>query len=214
MSEHTYADRNQHLRGMGFATYADYLASPLWEGIRRRAYQYHGFKCKLCKKAKADSMHHISYSRVVLEGHDLSKLSPLCDPCHKMVEYNGDRKRTLVQAQTHYRRLKQQMSNKSGVLKPKQGRQLSEVKFCVLCSNFLPKTGECKVCIRKMGQLRYDQGTVLGKFKIREMWQKLPKVKKNPLSPAECERRKQAAIKKFYNRKLSARLADKLNKRV
>ena len=103
----TYHQRNLLLKELGFvddrnrASYFHYLQSKLWHGIRKRAYRIHGRNCKLCPH-RATLVHHLSYSRAVLMGHDLTQLAPLCKICHNRVEMRKGRKRKLVSAQLRY----------------------------------------------------------------------------------------------------------------
>ena len=102
----TYAERNSVLRGLGYPSYAAYLASDLWREVRARAYREIGSVCKLCARP-AQVVHHLSYSQEVLTGRDIrSGLAPLCNRCHERVERTPEgRKRSLRGAQEQYERL-------------------------------------------------------------------------------------------------------------
>lgn len=93
----TYSQRNLTLQQMGFANYAEYLASDLWKSIRAKAFRKKRNLCKLCS-GPGQVLHHLSYSRTVLEGRHNSKLVIMCHKCHKEIEFdeNGD-KRTVQQ---------------------------------------------------------------------------------------------------------------------
>lgn len=101
----TYEQRNILLRELGFRTYSVYLNSRIWYAIRNSAYRIHGRTCRLCPR-RAITIHHLSYTRAVLLGQDLSLLAPLCRYCHDQVEFSTDgRKRTLTSSQRHYYKL-------------------------------------------------------------------------------------------------------------
>lgn len=127
----TYANRDALLHEMGFTSYAEYLASQLWSGIRTAAFQLHGAQCKLCK-SRAVVIHHLSYNKSVLLGKDLNGLAPLCDKCHYKVEFSKkNRKHSLEEAKTVFDRLAN--SKKS--------------KRCNLCGNKIRKRGgACRSC--------------------------------------------------------------------
>ncbi len=100
-----YASRNRVLAGMGFATYLEYLASPLWKSIRVDVFKLHGDKCLICK-SPWQCVHHLSYGRDVLDGKDLGKLTPLCLECHYKVEFTAAGvKRSFESSQAEYDRL-------------------------------------------------------------------------------------------------------------
>jgi 5-methylcytosine-specific restriction endonuclease McrA len=100
----TYEQRNILLRELGYPTYAIYLQSQPWSIIRQQAYHIHGHTCRLCPR-RATTIHHLSYTRTVLLGDDLSLLAPLCRHCHNQVEFSGKRKRTIASSQRHYYKL-------------------------------------------------------------------------------------------------------------
>ena len=81
-----YEKRDQVLKVMGFKSYDEYLASPLWKKIRAKAYARCG-TCRLCP-AKADNIHHASYEYKVLRGVSPQKLIPLCRSCHEGIEFD------------------------------------------------------------------------------------------------------------------------------
>lgn len=80
-----YARRNATLRGMGYTSYADYLASPLWKSIRKRVLSKAKYKCHICRGG-ATQVHHRSYSRDTLEGRWLSHMNAICRDCHRSGE--------------------------------------------------------------------------------------------------------------------------------
>lgn len=72
---------------MGFPSYADYLRSPLWQGIRRRFLAANG-SCYLCRKA-ASQVHHTSYTQADLDGTRTTGLRALCPTCHHAIEFRN-----------------------------------------------------------------------------------------------------------------------------
>lgn len=92
-----YERRDRNVRKIGFATYADYLASPLWARIRREAMERSGRRCECCGQP-AVQVHHRSYAVACLLGQRPQWLTPICDACHGRGEWNGTKKRTLSKA--------------------------------------------------------------------------------------------------------------------
>lgn len=105
MSGNSYRARNEVLKDMGYASYEDYLCSDLWHRIRARCFARFGTRCRMCT-GRAQLIHHLSYGREVLEGRHLDPLIPLCEDCHKKLEFKPDgKKRSVIAMQTTYRRL-------------------------------------------------------------------------------------------------------------
>lgn len=89
-----YAQRDRVLNEMGFASYRDYLASPLWQRIRARMLK----ACPTCPCGKpAEQIHHRTYKRRYLEGRGLihKYLVPICRTCHEAIEFEGSEKLSL-----------------------------------------------------------------------------------------------------------------------
>lgn len=87
MSWKKYGVRNRVLESMGFATYADYLASNVWKQLRARKLSETP-NCELCHQ-KAYFIHHASYGRKVLKGERTDGLVSICEPCHKFLEFDN-----------------------------------------------------------------------------------------------------------------------------
>jgi hypothetical protein len=96
-----YRRRNKVLAGLGFASYEDYLASPLWAEIRERKLAAEGRRCFACGKV-ATQVHHGDYERETLrpifhplqreydswsDWLDMADLYAVCEPCHKWAEH-------------------------------------------------------------------------------------------------------------------------------
>lgn len=101
-----YRNRNRELRKLGFNSYAEYLASELWSNIRAKVLRDKGRKC-FCCGARADTVHHQTYHVSVLNGKDRRPLQPVCDGCHRRIEFDeSGGKRPLHEVHRAARRLK------------------------------------------------------------------------------------------------------------
>ena len=80
----------------GFTSYKEYLNSPLWKEIRRKALQKRKHVCCGCGN-RASQIHHSSYKEDVMldEGR---YLYALCSDCHKYIEFNNGKKNSLEEA--------------------------------------------------------------------------------------------------------------------
>ena len=85
-----YVTRNAILASLGYPTYAEYLASDRWAGIRRSVLKRDGWLCRLCGGAAAE-VHHASYSRAALLGRETTHLHSVCRECHEWVEFRPGR---------------------------------------------------------------------------------------------------------------------------
>lgn len=92
-----YASRNRLLSDMGYTSYSDYLASPLWYGIRLRVLKRDENKCFGCGR-RASQVHHRSYTKANLGGHTLEKMVSICRACHERIEFDGETKLSPVAA--------------------------------------------------------------------------------------------------------------------
>lgn len=88
MSSLVYAERNRTLIELGFPSYSHYLGSDVWKEIRRLALKGN---CHCGKQAT--QLHHRSYAKEVLLGEDLTQLLPICNGCHKRIEFTKDGKK-------------------------------------------------------------------------------------------------------------------------
>ncbi len=127
----TYADRNTLLKQLGYNSYAEYLASPLWQRIRTLVIEFYGNRCKVCAR-RATTTHHLSYKRRVLIGYELESIVRLCESCHYKIEFDAKgTKRSLEAARTEYQRL----------IVPKKTVR------CLLCGCPIRKNGgPCRAC--------------------------------------------------------------------
>jgi len=85
MSQLSHSQRSRkafwrRLEALGYATYADYLASDHWKDVRRRFWSSKlGQRCAGCK-GKPTQIHHRTYAR--LGDERLNDLVAVCRPCH------------------------------------------------------------------------------------------------------------------------------------
>lgn len=95
-----YKQRGRLIRQLGLGqTYAEYLASPRWQGIRARVMQRDAGLCQVCG-AKATQVHHQRYRRDNLLGLSLAHLIAICGDCHRIVEFSeAKRKRPPSEAE-------------------------------------------------------------------------------------------------------------------
>lgn len=66
--------------------YQIYLESDLWKHIRARVLARDGGICRMCGST-AQTVHHESYDREVLDGRRDDKLHSLCKLCHSDIEF-------------------------------------------------------------------------------------------------------------------------------
>lgn len=102
-----YAKRNATLKQLGFASYREYLESPLWAEIRARVFRLKGSECFLCGGA-ATQLHHNRYRLEELTGDNLKEIKPLCRPCHEQIEFFMQQKRPIRQVKAWYHRMRRE----------------------------------------------------------------------------------------------------------
>ncbi len=83
-----YQKRDEVLFRLGFASYGDYLKSPLWKVIREAKLAVDE-RCECCGD-KAQQVHHLEYKRTVLTGKERHKLVSVCEPCHVKIEFTSE----------------------------------------------------------------------------------------------------------------------------
>lgn len=91
-----YEKRNDNLSSLGYRTYQEYLDSEDWSRIRERHLVDYPV-CLLCD-FPAQQVHHMSYDFETLLGLKKYRLVQLCSVCHKEIEFAGDKKRYLKDA--------------------------------------------------------------------------------------------------------------------
>lgn len=92
----SYKSRNMWLKLLGFDSYREYLASPLWKETRKRVYEAKGDRCYLCD-APATELHHNRYHRNDLQGKKLRFINPICRQCHEAIEFSDGGKQNVKQ---------------------------------------------------------------------------------------------------------------------
>jgi hypothetical protein len=91
-----YLKRAITLRQIGFSSYAEYLASDTWKGIKEEVFRRKGRKCFSCGSF-ASQVHHRDYKKTTLQGRRFKGLVPLCGHCHERISVAEDRKVRTVQ---------------------------------------------------------------------------------------------------------------------
>lgn len=103
--QHVYRKRNEILRSMGYSSYGEYLASPLWKTIRTRILYRDRFTCYCCGE-RATQVHHKRYTKGSLSGENENQLEAICRDCHHLCEYTGTTKNTTRSATDKMRLLR------------------------------------------------------------------------------------------------------------
>lgn len=86
-----FGQRDERLRTLGFACYADYLASDLWEFVRGSLKPIR--ECRVCKSSTGLAWHHRTYQLFALVGNfsDCDQfIVRLCNECHSSIHKNKD----------------------------------------------------------------------------------------------------------------------------
>lgn len=63
-------------------TYAKYLETPLWRGIRDRVFKLRGKKCEGCQATTKLQVHHTTYTTSIFKGNSIRGLRVVCETCH------------------------------------------------------------------------------------------------------------------------------------
>jgi 5-methylcytosine-specific restriction endonuclease McrA len=93
-----FLGRNRMLPSIGYATYQEYLKSDDWKRLRGKKLKRHPL-CVVCESA-ATEVHHRDYRPETMLGLSWTSLVTLCRSCHESIEFDGERKRTLKEANT------------------------------------------------------------------------------------------------------------------
>lgn len=74
----------KRLKELGYPTYARYLSSPHWGGVKR-AWLASGLelRCFVCGTDRGVHLHHSSYQHLGCEQEHLEELIPLCNSHHR-----------------------------------------------------------------------------------------------------------------------------------
>lgn len=92
-----YRRRARNLVRLGFATYAEYLASDLWASIRTRVLTRDRYICRRCG-GRAWQVHHRRYVMKAMDGTNLGLLISVCGDCHQRAEMRNGKKTSLSMA--------------------------------------------------------------------------------------------------------------------
>lgn len=74
---------NDRAKGAGFASYAAYIDSPYWKGIRERVLSRDRHRCRVCGGSKGLGVHHDRYDFIGQER--LEFLKAMCAKCHRHI---------------------------------------------------------------------------------------------------------------------------------
>lgn len=99
--EDSYEWRSKILAELGFASYAAYLKSDLWSGIRQAVLRRDRGQCGACRSTHASQVHHRTYTKAALCGRSLSELVSLCRDCHRCIEFHADGSKTSIREANH-----------------------------------------------------------------------------------------------------------------
>lgn len=107
-----YKSRHNWLSKIGFSSYKEYLASPLWKEIRKKVYKAKGCNCYLCG-AQATELHHNRYHMNDLLGKKLKFINPICRDCHEKIEFDEDgTKSPLKAAAARFKKIRKDSNSK------------------------------------------------------------------------------------------------------
>jgi len=84
-----YDRRNNRLSELGYLNYQDYLKSDDWKQLKNKIL-LDNEKCWCCLIRKSYTLHHTDYSFETLLGLRLGALIPICEHCHKHIEFDDD----------------------------------------------------------------------------------------------------------------------------
>lgn len=79
------------------SNYQEYLESPLWKAIRNLVLVRSNFECCCCSR-KATQVHHQDCSEKTMSGFRVDTLYAICGDHHKEIEFDGDIKNSLHDA--------------------------------------------------------------------------------------------------------------------
>lgn len=93
LAENGPAMRSRVKSDVTLMDYADYLKSALWKRIKKRVLERDTKTCQCCG-GKGNVVHHRSYERDVMEGHNDAMLATVCNGCHDIIHFTdvGERR--------------------------------------------------------------------------------------------------------------------------
>jgi 5-methylcytosine-specific restriction endonuclease McrA len=81
----TWQRRSKRLKELGYNSYAEFLESDYWAGVKAKARRRKHFRvCKMCGSTKNINLHHRSYKQLG-QVHELINIVALCQECHKSI---------------------------------------------------------------------------------------------------------------------------------
>lgn len=98
-----YDQRDILLGKIGYDSYNEYLSSYLWKKIKHRFLKRNP-QCVGCS-GKSECVHHIEYTEDNLKGFSEAGLAPLCNECHRKIEFFNGKKLTHYQAIRRFNKL-------------------------------------------------------------------------------------------------------------
>lgn len=113
----TYQGRAFWLAELGFASYADYLASPLWQTVRSKVLRKAKWRCCCCR-GRATQVHHSRYHRNDLTGKNGKYLHAICGTCHQSAEFTwrSNKKTDVRQANSRLAYMSEKRSDGMGIM--------------------------------------------------------------------------------------------------
>lgn len=147
----SYRERNKTVKKLGFTSYAAYLQSDLWAGIRIEILQQNS-TCIRCGEP-ATQVHHAFYSLEVLNGTDRSKLYSICGDCHQKAEFDHLGRKTTVGRANRF----------LGIIKGRQGKWTGKPNTTPQQHRKSPANGTSATIGNEQGELLFD-----GKSSSRE----------------------------------------------
>lgn len=139
-----YEKRNEILKKLGYASYAEYLRGPRWRRIKDQVHKRDKNRCRVCGEPSQD-VHHLQYDEDTLKGVTLANLIALCGVCHNLCESDPTiGKTTLAQANKRLQTLLE--CDKTTPSRP--GERILQCETCG--DDYLPKRGKRfrRVCIK------------------------------------------------------------------
>lgn len=112
-----YQRRNEVLKEMGFASYESYLRGDLWKRIKGDVIKAAERSCLRCGR-DASTVHHSVYSKANLSGETTDGMHAICQGCHLYIEFDGDRKVSLDEANVRLGLVRSGKRKKSSGSKP------------------------------------------------------------------------------------------------
>lgn len=113
----SYQGRAYWLASLGFASYAEYLASPLWQAARAKAMRRAKGQCCCCG-GRASQVHHSRYHKNDLLGKTTKYLHAICGTCHHAAEFQWrtGKKGNVIQANSKLQYMTQKGDDGLGLM--------------------------------------------------------------------------------------------------